>query len=210
MVEKGTPGSTLTDECSRSPDSTYGSYEYYIEKGQWKGQCCNCRWSSVSGASHKDHNEYACNLCKRRKQMWVNVGATTLKEYEAAVAARTAVGLPPTASDAALQERKEAKRKFPKVDDLGLTEDIETVVRQLTRLGVATEDDLKLLTKSPKMLSSKMLFALDEEDVDDIVKGMPLGQRRLIKKSIEAEKFDPKKSCTRVIFLVFVVDPVFS
>ena len=103
----------------------------------------------------------------------------------------------------------EAKRKFPKVDDLGLTEDIETVVRQLTRLGVATEDDLKLLTKSPKMLSSKMLFALDEEDVDDIVKGMPLGQRRLIKKSIEAEKFDPKKSCTRVIFLVFVVDPCF-
>ena len=40
----------------------------------------------------------------------------------------------------------------------------------------------------------KMLFALDEEDVDDIVKDMPLGQRKLIKKSIDAEKFDPKKS----------------
>ena len=184
--------------------------------------------------------------------MWVKAGATTLKEYEVAVAARAAVGLPPTASDAALQERKEAKRKFPKVDTLGLTEDIETVVRQLAGLGVATDDDLKLLTKKeiPKLdlapvsktkvenlvkslgaftatggeelvpwlrhigvdeesiddvvgqfmkpefgvSTLKMLFALDEEDVDDIVKDMPLGQRKLIKKSIDAEKFDPKKS----------------
>ena len=34
----------------------------------------------------------------------------------------------------------------------------------------------------------KMLFALDDEDLDDILKGMPLGQRRLIKRSIEKEK----------------------
>jgi len=173
-------------------------------------------------------------------------------KHKEAVAARAAVGLPPTASDGELQERKEAKHKFPKVDALGLTEDIEKVVRQLHRLGVSTEDDLKLLTKEeiPKLdvapvsktkienlakslgafkatgsgeelvpwlrhigiaeesiddvlgqftkpefgvTTLKMLFALDEEDVDDIVKTMPLGQRKLIKKSIEVEKFDQKK-----------------
>ena len=35
----------------------------------------------------------------------------------------------------------------------------------------------------------KILFALDDKDIEEILKDMSLGQRALIKKAIESEKF---------------------
>jgi len=33
----------------------------------------------------------------------------------------------------------------------------------------------------------RTLFALDPEDIDDILEGLPLGKRKVIKKSIQGE-----------------------
>ena len=53
----------------------------------------------------------------------------------------------------------------------------------------SVEDVLQNFTKPEFGVTSlKILFALDNEDIDEILKGVPLGQRKLIKKSIEMEK----------------------
>ena len=34
----------------------------------------------------------------------------------------------------------------------------------------------------------RTLFALDPEDIDDVLEGLPLGKRKVIKKAIQAEQ----------------------
>ena len=62
----------------------------------------------------------------------------------------------------------------------------------LRSIGIAEEsieDILQNFTKPEFGVNSlKILFALDNEDIDEILEGIPLGQRKLIKKSVEVER----------------------
>ena len=70
----------------------------------------------------------------------------------------------------------------------------------LRSIGVADESLAHVMGHLAKpeyrVYSLKILFALNGEDVDEILQGLPLGERRLIKKAIDVEQFDPD-SCVR-------------
>ncbi len=102
-------------------------------------------------------------------------------------AACAEVGLPPTASDAELAQRTaelEAKRKI--VDgDLGRWfrsigfegEELEELVGRFITPGTRIE-----------VKDLRTLFALDAEDIDEVLLGYPLGKRKVIKKAIHEEQ----------------------
>jgi hypothetical protein len=67
--------------------------------------------------------------------------------------------------------------------------DLDPWLRSIGIDEESVEDILQNFTKPEFGVTSlKILFALDNEDIDEILKGVPLGQRKLIKKSIEMEK----------------------
>jgi len=53
-------------------------------------------------------------------------------------------------------------------------EDLEDIVARFIRPGIEVKN-------------LRALFALDPEDIDDVLEGLPLGTRKVIKKSIQAE-----------------------
>jgi hypothetical protein len=118
-------------------------------------------------------SQKACKECQEKRRSWG--GPTTLRQYEER-----------KRKEEEERKRKEAeKAKFKAVvqGDLGQWfrsigfegEDLEEIVARFIRPGIEVKD-------------LRTLFALDPEDIDDVLEGLPLGKRKVIKKAIQAEQ----------------------
>jgi len=135
------------------------------------GAPCNAvRLDMFDQANKKGYNVTACAQCERREK------EEEKKRKEAAEEKKRK-------EEAEEKKRKEeAKLKAVVQGDLGQWfrsigfegEDLEDIVARFIRPGIEVKN-------------LRALFALDPEDIDDVLEGLPLGTRKVIKKSIQAE-----------------------
>jgi hypothetical protein len=111
---------------------------------RWEGRrdhlCCNCLLSS-------NHETESCRQCKARRAGKAAEEAKRKRQEEERKrkAARAEVGLPASASDADLAQRKAHIQAFPEMSSFGFSTSLEGVVQALSTHGIATQRDLRYI-----------------------------------------------------------------
>ena len=90
------------------------------------------------------------------------------------------------------QEEAEAQAREAEALERSIQEE-KVMIAWFLNAGVTQQDldgVMKRFTQPRYGVNTlKILFALDDKDIEEILKDMSLGQRALIKKAIESEKF---------------------
>jgi hypothetical protein len=156
--------------------------------GFWR--CCNCWWNGED--ERGKFAEEACKQCQERRKQWK--GPTTQLKFDEArkeaeeeakrkarAEACAALGLAPSASD------EELKLKAYIVTPTG-----SEMKDWLLSKGFDENDRGRILLQflKPEYEVTKLLelFALEDADIDEILQGLPLAKRRVLKSSIKQDR----------------------
>ncbi len=201
-VESGHYGDR--DEQGRYHAHVYCYEDYGFDKYDRKnGACCECVRQGLRRHSDWNFDANACDQCKNRqrwKQEQAEAEAKREAEAEAkrkkaaeaeakrkaeAEAERKKVGLAPSASNEELAQAQKLKAYIA-------TPSGSQMNSWLLHKGIDENDVGRILLQFIKpeyeVTTLLELFALEDQDIDEVLQGLPLAKRKVLKASIKQDR----------------------